>query len=150
MVSFTVNGDTATAEIEPGTPLLWVLRDHLGLKGTKFGCGAAQCGACIVHLDGDAVHACQVQADGVDGAQIEKIEGLNDKLGTALKDAWIAEQVPQCGYCQPGMIMNAATLLTQNPDPSSEDIAQHMTNICRCGTYPRVTKAIQRAAKEVL
>ncbi|KIC51363.1 (2Fe-2S)-binding protein [Tateyamaria sp. ANG-S1] len=148
--NFVINEQPVSIDVEPDTPLLWIVRDHLGLKGTKFGCGVAQCGACIVHLNGKAVHACQVPADALEGTNVETIEGMTDKLGAALKAAWTAEQVPQCGYCQPGMIMNAASLLASNPEPSEEEIAEHMTNICRCGTYPRIIKAIQRAAKEVI
>lgn len=148
-IEFTVNKKTVSSDVEPETPLIWILRDHLKLVGTKFGCGAAQCGACIVHLNGNAVHSCQVRAKNLQGVSVETIEGLNDKIGSALKKAWVEEQVPQCGYCQPGMIMNAASLLLKTPDPSSKEIASHMTNICRCGTYPRVKKAISRAAREI-
>jgi isoquinoline 1-oxidoreductase alpha subunit len=143
--SFVLNGAPATVEVDPSTPLLWVLRDHLGLTGTKFGCGAALCGACTVHLDGDAVRSCAYSIDAVQGAKVTTIEGLRG--GHKLQRAWIEQQVPQCGYCQPGMIMAAAALLRRKPRPTLADIDASITNICRCGTYARIRKAILAAAE---
>ena len=149
MVSFTLNSKRVTVEADPSTPLLWVVRDHVGLTGTKYGCGAGLCGACTVHLDGVAVRACQTQASAVEGRTVVTIEGLAENASHPLQKAWIAEQVPQCGYCQSGQIMSAAALLKDNPHPTREEIVAHMsTNICRCGTYPRIVRAIQRAARE--
>ena len=142
--SFTLNGTAATVDVDPSTPLLWVLRDHLELTGTKFGCGAALCGACTVHLDGQAVRSCAYTIDSVQGRRVTTIEGLA-KRGK-LQHAWIAHQVPQCGYCQPGFIMAAAALLAKTPKPSEADIEGSITNICRCGTYARIKKAILAAA----
>ena len=149
MVAFTINGKRANARAEPDTPLLWVIREHLKLTGTKFGCGAGLCGACTVHVDGKPVFSCQTLASDVDGKSITTIEGLSSDSSHPLQKAWVAEQVPQCGYCQSGQIMRAAALLATNKNPSRDEIVAHMkTNICRCGTYPRIVKAIQRAAKE--
>ena len=149
MVAFTVNGKSASVEAEPDTPLLWVIREHLKLTGTKFGCGAGLCGACTVHVDGQAVLSCQTAASDVDGKRVSTIEGLSADSSHALQKAWIAEQVPQCGYCQSGQIMKAAELLATNKNPTRDEIVQHMDgNICRCGTYTRIVAAIQRAAKE--
>jgi isoquinoline 1-oxidoreductase alpha subunit len=149
MVAFTVNGKTASVEAEPDTPLLWVIREHLKLTGTKYGCGAGLCGACTVHIDGKAVRSCQTAVSEADGKQIKTIEGLSAGSTHALQKAWVAEQVPQCGYCQSGQIMKAAELLAKNKNPSREAIVEHMNgNICRCGTYTRIISAIQRAAKE--
>ena len=149
MVAFTINGRPATAEAASDTPLLWVIREHLKLTGTKFGCGAGLCGACTVHVDGLPVFSCQTAAAEVEGKKVTTIEGLSNDGSHPLQKAWVAEQVPQCGYCQSGQIMKAATLLEKNKNPSRADIVAHMqTNICRCGTYPRIVKAIQRAAKE--
>ena len=146
-IAFTLNGQGVRVEAEPDAPLLWVIREHLKLTGTKFGCGIAQCGACTVHVDGKAVRACVTPVSAVKGARVTTIEGLNSSH--ALQRAWIAEEVPQCGYCQSGQIMQAAALLAKNPKPSRDEIVAHMNgNICRCGTYPRIVKAIQRAAKE--
>ena len=131
---------------DPDTPLLWVLRDHLGLTGTKFGCGAALCGACTVHVEGEATRSCAVSLDSVAGKIITTIEGLSSDRSHPLQKAWIAEQVPQCGYCQSGMIMAAAALLAAMPKPTDRDIDDAVTNICRCGTYGRVRKAIHAAA----
>ncbi len=150
MAQFKVNGEAVQVDAEPDTPLLWVIREHLKLTGTKFGCGMAQCGSCMVHLNGEAIFSCVTPVSGVEGQDITTIEGLSEDLGHPLQKAWIAEQVPQCGYCQSGQIMKAATLLAKNSNPSREEIVSHMdTNLCRCGTYPRIVKAIQRAAKEV-
>ena len=149
MVAFTINGRAATAAAAPDTPLLWVIREHLKLTGTKFGCGAGLCGACTVHVDGKPVFSCQTAASEVEGRKVTTIEGLSSDGSHPLQKAWVAEQVPQCGYCQSGQIMKAATLLEKNKNPSRADIVAHMqSNICRCGTYPRIVKAIQRAAKE--
>ena len=149
MVAFTVNGKSASVEAEPDTPLLWVIREHLQLTGTKFGCGAGLCGACTVHVDGQAVLSCQTAASDVEGKQVSTIEGLSPDSTHALQKAWVAEQVPQCGYCQSGQIMKAAELLATNKNPTRDQIVQHMDgNICRCGTYTRIVAAIQRAAKE--
>jgi isoquinoline 1-oxidoreductase alpha subunit len=144
--AFTVNGTAAEVDVDPSTPLLWVLRDHLGLTGTKFGCGIAQCGACTVHVDGQAVRSCSYTVDSVAGAKVTTIEGLTRAGPHALQKAWIAHQVPQCGYCQPGMIMAAAALLAEHPKPTAADIEASITNICRCGTYARIKQAIQAAA----
>jgi isoquinoline 1-oxidoreductase alpha subunit len=146
MVALVVNGKSHQLDVEPETPLLWVLRDELGLTGTKFGCGIAQCGACTVHVDGDATRACSVQVGDLDGARITTIEGLAPDIGHPVQQAWLAEDVPQCGYCQSGQIMAAAAFLAQTPNPSDDDIDNGITNICRCGTYPRIRAAIHRAA----
>ena len=142
-----INGATVTVDAEPDMPLLWVLRDGLNMTGTKFGCGIAACGACTVHLDGQAVRSCVLPVAAVQGKKIRTIEALGsaDKHH-ALQAAWIAEQVPQCGYCQSGMLMAAAALLERTPRPTDSDIDAAMTNLCRCGTYQRVRKAIHRAA----
>ena len=144
--SFTLNGAPASVDVDPSTPLLWVLRDHLGLTGTKFGCGAAQCGACTVHVGGEAVRSCAYTIDSVEGAAVTTIEGLSKDGLHRLQKAWIEHQVPQCGYCQPGFIMAAAALLAQQPKPSDADIEASITNICRCGTYARIKQAIRAAA----
>jgi isoquinoline 1-oxidoreductase alpha subunit len=150
MVSFTVNGKSATVDMADDTPLLWALRDHLGLTGTKFGCGISQCGACTVHVNGAPTRACVTPISAVAGKKITTIEGLSAKGDHPLQKAWVAEQVPQCGYCQSGQIMTAAALLQKNKKPSREQIVQHMSgNLCRCGTYNKIVTAIQRAAKEV-
>jgi len=135
--------------VEDDTPLLWVIREHVGLTGTKYGCGIAQCGACTVHVNGRAVRSCSVTLGSVDGAEVTTIEGLSPTSSHPIQKAWLAENVPQCGYCQSGQIMSAAALLAKNPKPSRDEIVEHMsTNICRCGTYPRIVRAIQRAARE--
>ena len=150
MATFTLNGDSVTVEAEPNAPLLWVVREHLGLTGTKFGCGAGQCGACTVHVDGASTYACLTPVSAVEGRQVTTIEGLSEDGTHPLQQAWIDEEVPQCGYCQPGQIMRAADLLANNPQPNREEIVTHMsTNICRCGTYTRIVRAIERAAEEV-
>ena len=148
MIELKVNGQTRTIDVEPDTPLLWVIRDELGLTGTKFGCGIAQCGACTVMVNGEATRTCTTPISDVKGATITTVEGLaqGDKL-SVVQQAWIDEQVPQCGYCQSGMLMAVTALLKENPNPSDEDINDGITNICRCGTYPRIRKAIHRAAK---
>lgn len=148
MIKLRVNGKSVTVAAEPETPLLWAIRDHLQLTGTKYGCGAGHCGACIVHVDGRAVKSCQISLSRVAGSEVTTIEGLSPDASHPLQEAWIAEQVPQCGYCQSGQIMRAAELLANNPNPSRAEIKRHMnTNICRCGTYPRIIKAIERAAR---
>lgn len=148
-ISITVNGQPRTVDVEPATPLLWVIREHLQLTGTKFGCGMAQCGACTVHVDGEAVRSCVTPVSTVAGKKVTTIEGLSPDGTHKLQKAWVAEQVPQCGYCQSGQIMQAATLLAKKKNPSRDEIVRHMDgNICRCGTYQRIVKAIQRAAKE--
>jgi isoquinoline 1-oxidoreductase subunit alpha len=149
--SLTVNGRPYTVFAAADTPLLWVLRDNLGLTGTKFGCGIAQCGACTVHLDGEATRSCVTPISGVGTATVTTIEGLSPTATTAshrVQKAWVAEDVPQCGYCQSGQIMAAAALLAKTPDPSDAQIDETMTNICRCGTYQRIRAAVHRAAKE--
>jgi isoquinoline 1-oxidoreductase alpha subunit len=147
-VELTVNGQTRHLDVDPATPLLWVLREQLALTGTKFGCGAGLCGACTVHLDGTAVRACQVPVGTAVGARITTIEGLAAP-GTrhAVQSVWIAAQVPQCGYCQSGMVMAVAALLAHTPAPTDEQIDTEITNICRCGTYPRVRRAIHAVAE---
>jgi isoquinoline 1-oxidoreductase alpha subunit len=148
-IAFTLNGKGVRVEAEPDAPLLWVIREHLSLTGTKFGCGIAQCGACTVHIEGNPTRSCVTSISSVAGKKVTTIEGLSPDSSHPLQKAWIAEQVPQCGYCQSGQIMQAAALLAKNPRPSREEIVAHMNgNICRCGTYPRIVKAIQRAAKE--
>jgi isoquinoline 1-oxidoreductase alpha subunit len=148
-VEFTINGQSARVDVEPDTPLLWVVREHLKLTGTKFGCGSGQCGACTVHIDGKAVRSCQISASKVQERTVTTIEGLSRNGSHPLQKAWIAEQVPQCGYCQSGQIMQAAELLQKNKNPSRDEIVRHMDgNICRCGTYPRIVRAIERAARE--
>ena len=149
MVAVTVNGQQHEVDAAPDTPLLWVLREHLKLTGTKFGCGIAACGACTVHIDGEAARSCATPVSLVAGKRITTIEGLSKNRSHPLQKAWIAEQVPQCGYCQSGQIMQAATLLARNKNPSHADIVEHMDgNICRCGTYLRIISAIERAARE--
>jgi isoquinoline 1-oxidoreductase alpha subunit len=149
MVAFTVNGLRREVDINANTPLLWVLRDHLKLTGTKFGCGIAACGACTVHVDGQATRACVTSVATVEGKSVTTIEGLSPDGSHPLQKAWVAEQVPQCGYCQSGQIMQAAELLARNKKPTREEIVEHMDgNICRCGTYLRIISAIERAARE--
>ena len=146
MTRFTVNGNPVHYLMDPATPLLWALRDASNLTGTKFGCGAGLCGACTVLIDGAPQRACQVAIGGIEGTFVTTIEGLSDNRDHPVQTAWIAEQVPQCGYCQSGMILAAAALLKANPHPSDADIDTAITNLCRCGTYPRIRKAIHRAA----
>ena len=148
MVSFTVNGQRRTLDVEPDAPLLWVLRDELGLTGTKFGCGIAQCGACTVQIDGVAQRTCVLPVSAVEGKQITTIEGLSPDGRHPVQQAWLAEDVPQCGYCQSGQIMAAAVLLRETPRPTDADIDDAMSgNLCRCGTYPRIRRAIHAAAE---
>lgn len=148
MARFTLNGKPVSVDVAGDTPLLWVLRDTIGLTGTKFGCGVAACGACTVLVDGEATRTCVLPVEAIEGAEITTIEGLGqDGNISKLQQAWIDEQVPQCGYCQSGMIMAAASLLDENPSPSDDDINESITNICRCGTYSRIRRAIHRAAQ---
>ena len=148
-IAFTVNNKPASVDVEPNTPLLWVVREHLKLAGTKFGCGSGLCGACTVHINGRAAKSCQTQMSEVRGKRVTTIEGLSATSSHPLQRAWIAEQVPQCGYCQSGQIMQAAELLARIKTPSREQIVAHMDgNICRCGTYPRIVRAIERASRE--
>lgn len=146
MISLNVNGTTYQVNVDSGTPLLWVLRDTIGLKGTKYGCGIEQCGACTVLVDGQAQRSCDMDVSEAAGRSITTIEGLSPDSSHPVQKAWIAEQVPQCGYCQSGMIMAAVDLLAQNPNPSDADIADAIDNICVCGTYQRIRAAIHRAA----
>ncbi len=149
MITLKINGETHSVDVDPATPLLWVIRDYVGLTGTKFGCGIAQCGACTVHLNGTPIRSCVTPAQVAIDQDVTTIEGIvkNDGELHPLQQAWIDEQVPQCGYCQSGQIMSAAALLDDNPSPSDADIDQAMAgNVCRCGTYPRIRKGIKRAA----
>jgi len=150
MISITLNGREQSFDVEADMPLLWLIREEAGLRGTKFGCGIAQCGACTVHVDGQAVRSCMYPAVAAQDKQVNTVETLGSKDAPhALQTAWIKHQVPQCGYCQSGMMMAAAALLQNNANPSDEDIDVAMTNICRCGTYSRVKAAILDAAKEI-
>ncbi len=150
MITLKVNGNSVSVDADPEAPLLWVLRDHLKLTGTKYGCGMGMCGACTVHVNGRAVRSCSTKLSAVAGAEVTTIEGLSPTSSHPLQKAWIAEQVPQCGYCQSGQIMQAAALLESNATPTREEIVSHMNgNICRCGTYPRIIRAIEHASKEV-
>lgn len=146
MTRFTINGNPVAFDLPAETPLLWALRDAMNLTGTKFGCGAGLCGACTVHIDGQAQRSCQVNIGDIEGTFVTTIEGLSKDGSHPVQQAWIAEQVPQCGYCQPGMIMAAAAFLKDTPKPTEDDIKTGITNLCRCGTYPRIKKAILRAA----
>lgn len=148
MISFVLNGQPVEVDVADEMPLLWVLRDRLGLTGTKYGCGIAVCGACTVHLDGNAVRSCVVPVKAAAGRVVRTVEGLADDATLApVQQAWIDEQVPQCGYCQPGVLMAVDALLSTDPDPDDATIDQTITNICRCGTYPRMRRAIHRAAE---
>lgn len=147
MPKIVLNGRLTEFEVDPEMPLLWVLRDVANLTGTKYGCGAGLCGACTVQVEGVATRACQTPIGSIEGARVVTIEGLSADRKHPLQEAWIEQQVPQCGYCQSGMLMAAAALLQEIPEPTHEDIARHMTNLCRCGTYPRVEKAILRTAE---
>lgn len=145
--TININNKKVNVEAEPDTPMLWVIRDYVGLKGTKFGCGMALCGACTIHLDGQPVRSCQTPISTVKNKKITTIEGISDNMEHVVQQAWIEEQVPQCGYCQSGQIMSAVALLKAKPNPTDEDIDTYMSgNICRCGTYERIRKAIHRAA----
>jgi isoquinoline 1-oxidoreductase alpha subunit len=148
-IAFVINGRKASVDVAPDTPLLWVVREHLKLSGTRYGCGTGLCGACTVHLDGKAARSCQVTAQQAQGKRVTTIEGLSPNADHPLQRAWIAEQVPQCGYCQSGQIMQAAELLAINKKPTREQIVAHMDgNLCRCGTYAQIVRAIERAARE--
>ena len=147
MAGFVVNGHDVAIDVEPEMPLLWALRDELGLVGTKFGCGAGLCGACTVLIDGEATRSCQTPVGSVAGRSVITIEGLGATALHAVQKAWIEADAPQCGYCQSGQILAAVALLAKNPNPSDDDIDSEMTNICRCGTYPRMRAAIHRAAE---
>ena len=148
MASFTVNGKSTKVDVDPSTPLLWVLREQVGLTGTKYGCGVAQCGACTVHIDGTAVRSCVMPVSAVEGKKITTIEGLAQKgMLTKVQKAWLENDVPQCGYCQSGMIMAVTALLTEKPKPTDADIDAAITNIFRCGTFQQVREAIHAAAK---
>jgi len=150
MASFTlnINGKQQEVDVDPSTPMLWVLRDHLNLVGTKYGCGIAQCGACTIHLDGTATRACMLTVSSVGNSEITTIEGLSEEGDHPVQRAWLEVDVPQCGYCQAGQIMTASALLEKNPNPTDEEIEMAMNgNICRCGTYTRIKKAVKLAAK---
>ena len=148
MIALTVNGKRYDVDVSADMPLLWVIRDTIGLTGTKFGCGLSQCGACTVHLDGQPTRSCVTTVSSVGAKKVTTIEGLSPTTSHALQVAWIAEQVPQCGYCQSGQLMSAAALLTKTPNPSDSDIDAALSgNICRCGTYQRIRRAIHRAAR---
>jgi len=146
MIALTINGKPYSLDVESETPLLWVIRDELGMTGTKFGCGIAQCGACTVHVDGEAVRSCSIQVGDVANKTITTIEGLSPESKHPVQQAWLAEDVPQCGYCQSGQIMAAVAFLKEHPKPTDADIDANLTNICRCGTYVRIRSAIHRAA----
>jgi isoquinoline 1-oxidoreductase alpha subunit len=145
-INLNINGKRHSLDVDPATPLLWVLRDHLGMTGTKYGCGVAQCGACTVQLNGQATRSCQVPVESAQGLAITTIEGLSQSGDHVLQKLWVEMNVPQCGYCQSGMLMAAAAMLKQIKHPTDADIDAHVSNICRCGTYPRVRAAIHRAA----
>jgi isoquinoline 1-oxidoreductase alpha subunit len=148
-IKFSVNGKPVSSDAPAETPLLWVIREELKLTGTKFGCGAGLCGACMVHIDGERAFSCQIQVSAMARRKVTTIEGLSADSSHPLQKAWLAENVPQCGYCQSGQIMSAAALLKAKPKPSRAEIIEHMSvNICRCGTYPRIVRAIERAAGE--
>ena len=148
MVTFTVNGEARQIDGDPGMPLLWVLRDELKMTGTKFGCGVASCGACTVHVNGEAARSCQTFLGDLEGAEITTIEGIETPAARAVREAWIELQVPQCGYCQSGQIMSASALLSETPKPTDDDIDAAMEgNLCRCATYARIRRAIHRAAE---
>ena len=150
MLNLTINGQAQKVDVSGDTPLLWVIREHLQMTGTKFGCGAGLCGACTVHVDGEAVRSCQTEVGGLAGKKIVTIEGLDPKGHHPLQRAWVLEQVPQCGYCQSGQIMQAAALLAKNNDPTKQQIVEHMNgNLCRCMTYGRIQRAIMRAASDM-
>jgi len=149
-ISFNLNGSAVSVQSEPDTPLLWVIRDEIGLTGTKFGCGKAQCGSCTVHVNGSAVRACQTPVSSVSGKKVATVESLSSDNSHPLQKAWIRHQVPQCGYCQSGQLMSAAALLAKNKNPSDSDIDAAMAgNLCRCGTYTRIRAAVKDAAAEL-
>jgi len=148
-IDFKLNGKPTSIDVDPAMPLLWVVRDELKLTATKFGCGMAMCGACTLHIDGEAVRSCSVPVETIAGKNILTLEGLSESEANLhpIQQAWMEEQVPQCGYCQSGFMMAAAKLIKENPKPSDDDIINGITNICRCGTHPRIIKAIKRAAE---
>jgi len=148
-IDFKLNGKPTSIDVDPAMPLLWVVRDELKLTATKFGCGMAMCGACTLHIDGEAVRSCSVPVETIAGKNILTLEGLSESEANLhpIQQAWMEEQVPQCGYCQSGFMMAAAKLIRENPKPSDDDIINGITNICRCGTHPRIIKAIKRAAE---
>ena len=148
-LTIKVNGNFYTVDADPGKPLLWVLREDIGLCGTKYGCGIGICGSCTVLLDGIAIRSCTVKAESVGDREVTTIEGLDDDLVKVIKEAWVAEKVSQCGYCQPGQIITAYYLLSDNPDPSDDDIEKSMTALCRCGTYQRIREAVKTAAAAI-
>jgi isoquinoline 1-oxidoreductase alpha subunit len=148
-LDLNINGQRTAVDADPATPLLWVLRDHLGMTGTKYGCGLAQCGACTVHMDGAATRSCQIPLEVAADRKITTIEGLSRDSSHPLQKIWVEDNVAQCGYCQSGMLMAAAALLKSNPRPTDADIDAHVSNICRCGTYPRVRAAIHKAARQL-
>lgn len=148
-IQLKINGKVHDLDVEPDAPLLWVIRDELGLTGTKFGCGIAQCGACTVHVNGNARRSCVTPVSSVVGAEIITIEALGENVLSPVQQAWIDHQVPQCGYCQAGMIMAVSALLKVNPHPTDDDLAAAVTNICRCGTYPRIQTAVRALAEKV-
>ncbi|MEL6486048.1 MAG: (2Fe-2S)-binding protein [Pseudomonadota bacterium] len=148
-MKLNINGQEQEVDAAPGTPLLWVLRDHLKMTGTKFGCGVAQCGACTVHIDGSPTRSCVLPHDSLEGVQITTIEGVEGSAADAIRAAWIEDDVPQCGYCQSGQIMAATALLAENSNPSDADIDAAMTNLCRCATYMSIRRAIKKAASNV-
>src|ERR1700754_1766507 len=148
-IQLNVNGRSHAVDADPSTPLLWVLRDEIGLTGTKYGCGIAQCGACTVHIDDQPVRSCSLSVADANGTSVTTIEGLSSDGSHPVQKAWLAERVPQCGYCQSGQIMSAADLLKQKPKPTRAEIVEHMsTTLCRCGTYQRIVRAVERAARE--
>lgn len=147
MTRFTVNGQPVHYRMDPETPLLWALRDASNLTGTKYGCGAGLCGACTVHIDGAAMRSCQVPIGAIEGSFVTTIEALSRDRSHAVQQAWVAESVPQCGYCQSGMIMAVAAMLERNPNPTDAEIDAEITNICRCGTYPRIRRAVRHAIR---
>ena len=147
MIEISINGEKRSVDVEPETPLLWVLRDTLGMTGTKYGCGIAQCGACTVLLDGQAIRSCQLPLDSIGNSLVQTIDAIeDDEVGRRVVEAWVGTQVPQCGYCQSGQVMAATALLKETPRPTDEDIVNAMTNLCRCGTYNRIAAAIRQAA----
>jgi len=148
-INFQLNGQDVSVDVDPMMPLLWVVRDELGFKGTKYGCGKAMCGACTLHVDGNAFRSCSYPVKYAEGKEVTTIEGLSESLDNLhpVQQAWMEENVPQCGYCQPGFMMAAAKLIAEIPNPTDEDIQKNISNICRCGTHPRIMKAIHRAAE---
>ncbi|MDJ0977179.1 MAG: (2Fe-2S)-binding protein [Erythrobacter sp.] len=148
-IKLKINGQEQPVDAAPGTPLLWVLRDHLKMTGTKFGCGVAQCGACTVHIDGTPTRSCVLPHDSLEGAEITTIEGIEGRAAEAIREVWIEDNVPQCGYCQSGQIMAATALIAENANPSDAEIDAAMTNLCRCATYMSIRRAIKKAASKV-